>query len=264
MPVFVGFAAIGGALGFYGTTAIVVGVAVSAAVGAAVGGLVAAVTGGDILEGMLFGAVGGLVVGGVFGVGIGGAISAEGAATGLSSTASITGTGGYISSSGALTTFAAPSVSSGGAVVAAGGTGSGGMGLGESMVASGLLKGAEAYMGSGEAEDQREWQSSEAAKNREAQMAMSMNSAAAASNFHLTEKLKLQEALQEDQIQTLREQESIRRGRGRLQGAVLSGGQGVQTEKAELLKPTQSGTMVTAPLQQRPILRTQTTALRGA
>jgi len=263
MPVFVGFAAIGGALGFAGTTAIVVGVAVSAAVGAAIGGLVAAVTGGDILEGMLFGAVGGLVVGGVFGVGIGGAINATGAAEGLASTASITGTGGYVSSSGALTTFATPSIGASG-TVAAGGTASGGMGLGESMVASGLMKAAEGYMGADEAENQREWQSSEAAKNREAQMAMSMNSAAAASNFHLTEKLKLQEALQEDQIQTLREQESIRRGRGRLQGAVLSGGQGVQTEKAELLKPTQPETMVTAPVQQRPILRTQTTALRGA
>lgn len=264
MAIFVGFAAIGGALGFAGTTAIVVGVAVSAAVGAAIGGLVAAVTGGDILDGMLFGAVGGLVVGGVFGVGIGGIINAEGAAAGLASTASTTGTGAFVGSSGGLTTFATPTVGVEGAITAGGaGAGASEMGWG-SVLAGGLMKGAEGFMGAGEAEDQREWQSAEAAKNREAQMAMSLNNAAAASNFHLAEKLKLQEALQEDQIQTLREQESIRRGRGRLQGAVLSGGMGVQTEKASLLKPTKPGTGVVAPVQQTPILKTQTTALRGA
>jgi len=253
MPVFAGFAAIGGALGsFMFGSAVFTGIAVSAVVGAAIGGITAALTGGDITQGLLWGAVGGLVVGGVFGGEIAGAI-APSMGTAGEVAAGVTQGGDLVMANG---TVLYGQVGTGGMTSALTGMG-GSSGLSDTLIAG--IPGAVQGMLSGSNTLSPEEQRAEAQLERESRERianMQINAARAGDNFHLEEKLKLQK-------EGIWEPERIRRAQNiRAGGVRRSFGTGTSTQRREQTETRPGVTPMVGPTAGQEVT-SQSTALRG-
>lgn len=120
----------------------------------------------------------------------------------------------------------------------------------------------------GEVTDKDKFEAEQRDKDRAAQLQASLASAGAASDFHLAEKLRMQEDLYEKRGSEMRLAESIRSQPHRLAGGVRRAaggylsGQGVQAEKAQLLAGTPTkGSSPSGDLSQ-PITN-KNTALKG-